>query len=35
MSALLSVAGVSKRFRGLLAVGNVSLERAWSATSSP
>ncbi len=26
MSALLSVAGVSKRFRGLLAVGNVSLE---------
>jgi branched-chain amino acid transport system ATP-binding protein len=26
MSALLSVAGVSKRFRGLLAVGNVSLD---------
>jgi branched-chain amino acid transport system ATP-binding protein len=26
MSALLSIAGVSKRFRGLLAVGNVSLE---------
>jgi branched-chain amino acid transport system ATP-binding protein len=26
MSALLSVAGVSKRFRGLLAVGNVSVE---------
>ncbi|MFZ0836851.1 MAG: ATP-binding cassette domain-containing protein, partial [Xanthobacteraceae bacterium] len=26
MNALLSVAGVSKRFRGLLAVGNVSLD---------